>query len=85
MNAYRFEEMQSSSSVASLVSFLVSAWFLVAAGAMLAEPSVDQQSRAIQAKTPVVTVKQLSASEWAQPDARFVVEVVARRVDGRVS
>jgi hypothetical protein len=85
MNTYQFAQMPSNSSVATLVSFVVSAWFLVAAGAMLAEPSVGEQARALQAKTPVVTVRQLSAaSENAQPEVRFVVEVAAKR-GGRVS
>ncbi len=64
MSAYRFAEVPSNESVATVMTFLVSAWFLVAAGAMLAEPSVDQQARALQAKTPVVTVRTLSTAEY---------------------
>jgi len=57
---------------------------LVAAGAMLAEPSVDSQVRALAAKTPVVTVRQITARA-EQPDTRFTIEVVAKRDAGRVS
>ena len=79
MSTFRFAEVPSNDSVASLVTFLVSAWFLAAGGAMLAEPSVDSQARAM-AKTPVVTVRQLSVSEAVQPDARFTIQVVAQRL-----
>jgi hypothetical protein len=80
MSTFRFADVPSNDSVASLVTFLVSAWFLAAGGAMLAEPSVDSQARAIQAKTPTVTVRQISVSEAVQPDARFTINVVAQRL-----
>ncbi len=82
MSAYRFAELPSNESVATLMTFLVSAWFLVAAGAMLVEPSVDQQARALHAKTPVVTVRTLSTAE---PDAHFTIQVVAKRGSAGVS
>ena len=82
MNSYKFAEVPSNESVASLTTFLISAWFLVAAGAMLAEPSVEDQARAIAAKTPVVTVREITA--YAEPH-REVIEVVAKRDTGRVS
>ena len=85
MSAYRFAELPSNESVATLSTFLVSAWFLVAAGALLAEPSVDQQARALQAKTPVVTVRTLSTAAHAEPDARFTIQVVAKRGSAGVS
>jgi hypothetical protein len=84
MSTYKFAELPSNESVASATTFLISAWFLVAAGAMLAEPSVDSQVRALTAKTPVVTVRQITA-QAEQPDARFTIEVVAKRDAGRVS
>jgi hypothetical protein len=85
MTNYRFAEMPSNEAVASLTTFVVSAWFLVAGAALLTEPSVGQQARALAAKTPTVTVRQLSARENVQPDVRFTVEVAARRTPGRVS
>jgi hypothetical protein len=85
MSTYRFAEVPSNESVASLTTLLVSAWFLVAAGAMLAEPTVESQARALATRTPVVTVKQLSAVDLVQPDARFTIEVAARRTGGGVS
>ena len=84
MSNYKFAEIPSNESVASFTTFLISAWFLVAAGAMLVEPSVEDQTRAIAAKTPVVTVRQLNAQADV-PDARFTIEVVAKRDAGRVS
>ena len=82
MSNYKFDELPNSESVATLTSFLISAWFLVAAGAMLKEPSVDQQQRALAAKTPVVTVREITAYA-EQP--RVTIEVVAKRESARVS
>jgi hypothetical protein len=83
MSNYKFVELPSNESVASVMTFLVSAWFVLAGAAMLAEPSVDQQVKALAAKTPVVTVRQLTA--FAEPEARFTIEVVAKRDGARVS
>ena len=80
MSNYRFAEVPSNDSVASLVTLLVCAWFLAASGAMLTESSVESQSRALHAKTPVVTVRQLSVTEAVHPDARLTIHVVAQRV-----
>jgi len=82
MNTYKFDELPSSETVASMTTFLISAWFLVAAGAMLREPSVDQQQRALAAKTPVVTAREITAYA-EQP--RVTIEVVAKRDSARVS
>ena len=82
MNTYKFDELPSSETVASMTTFLISAWFLVAAGAMLREPSVEQQQRALASKTPVVTVREITAYA-EQP--RVTIEVVAKRDSARVS
>ena len=79
MSTFKFADVPSNDSVASLVTFLVSAWFVAAGGAMLAEPTIESLSRAIQARTPVVTVRQLSVSDVVQSDARFTIHVVAQR------
>jgi len=84
MSNYKFAELPSNESVASVTTFLISAWFVLAGGAMLVEPSVDSQARALSAKTPVVTVRQLTA-QADQPDVRFTIQVVAQRDAGRVS
>ena len=44
--AYRFAEPSSNSSVASFVTLLVSGWFLVASGAILADPASPYTQRA---------------------------------------
>lgn len=86
MNTYRFAEVPSNESVATMVSFVVSGWLLLAAAAILLEPSVDEQARA-GARTPQVTVRELSVTEAPQqhPDVRFAVEVVGPRAQGGVS
>ena len=82
MNTYKFDELPSSETVASVTTFVISAWFLVAAGVMLREPTVDEQQRALAAKTPVVTVREITAYA-EQP--RVTIEVVAKRESARVS
>ena len=84
MSNYKFAELPSNESVASVTTFLISAWFLMAAGAILVEPSVEDQAKALASRTPVVTVRQLNAQADI-PDARFQIEVVAKRDAGRVS
>ena len=83
MSPFKFADVPSNESVASLVTFVVSAWFLAAAGAMLAEPTVESQARALHSRTPTVTVNQLSVSQ--APEARFTIQVVAERSARRVS
>lgn len=85
MGSYEFAKIPSNSSVAFLVSAVVSTWFAVASGVLLAEPSVGERARALQAKTPVVTVKQLSARQDLAPEARPAIEVAAKRGAGGVS
>ncbi len=79
MSPFIYAHAPNSDSVAALVTVIVSGWFLMAAGAMLIEPSVLEQARALHAKTPVVTVRQVSAMQEEQPDARFTIHVVAQR------
>ena len=84
MSTYKFADLPSNESVASLTTFIISAWFTVAAGVMLAAPSVDDQARALAAKTPVVTVRQITAHADV-PAVRETIEVVARRDTGKAS
>jgi hypothetical protein len=85
MRPFNFAEIPSNESVASTVTLLVSAWFTLAGGAMLTEPTVDSQVRALGAKTPVVTVRQIAAMQEQQPEAHFTIHVVAERTAARVS
>jgi hypothetical protein len=57
MNTYKFAEYPSNSSVASGVTMLVSVWFLVAAGAILADPHSVYTERVV----PQATVAQVAA------------------------
>ena len=70
MNPYEFTHVPSNAAVSSVVTVLVSAWFVLASGAIL----TDQHSEANveRAKTP---------TEHAQvvPDAHFSITVEARR------
>ncbi len=74
MNAYKFAHYPSNSVVASGVTMLVSAWFLVAGGLILtdASPGVTQRTEALAlpAATPATAVA---------PEARLTITVVARR------
>jgi hypothetical protein len=87
MNAYEFAE----SSVATGVTLLVSAWFLVAAGAILADPSSPYTQRpvaqaAAQASASIVVAENQAptlvpvANVVAAPDARFTITVQAKRL-----
>ena len=73
MKQYEFTNVPSNAAVTSVVTLLVSAWFVVASGAIL----TDQHSEANveRAKTP---------TEHAQvvPDAHFSITVEARRNAG---
>ena len=74
MNAYKFTQYPSNASVASGVTLLVSAWFLVASGAILAEPAHPAH--------PVHTVHAApaaAANVAIAPEARFTITVEASR------
>ena len=87
MNAYEFAE----SSVATGVTLLVSAWFLVAAGAILTDPTSPYTQRpvaqaAAQASASIVVAENQAptllpaANIVAAPDARFTITVQAKRL-----
>jgi len=89
LNDYRFAEYPSNSSVASGVTLLVSAWFLVAAGAILADPVSPYTQRPVaQAAAPaaVTTVAETTIAPRlipvvaTAPDARFTITVEAKRL-----
>ena len=70
MNTYRNESLPSSAAISSFVTVLVSAWFVLAAGAIL----TDQHSEGTldMAKTP-------TSQAHVTPDAHFSIVVEARR------
>jgi len=86
MSQYEFAE----SSVASAVTLLVSAWFLVAAGAILTDPSSPYTQRAPQAVAETTAASIVVAEDEhapslipvaaVAPDARFTITVQAKRL-----
>jgi hypothetical protein len=70
MNAYRFAELPNPSAIGSAVTLLVSAWFLVAGGAILADKHSDRLVRAAQDQRDAAHI---------DPDARLTIVVEASR------
>ncbi len=89
MKAYKFAAYPSNSSVASGVTMLVSVWFLVAAGAILTDPSSPYTQRSqVQAAPSVQYAEEAdtrAASTPIAPDAHFTIVVEARRAVDRPS
>lgn len=84
MNADKFVAYPSNNSVAAGVTFLVSAWFLVAAGLILADsppvPAARVQARVEQATQRAEAVADPALRNVAvAPDARFTITVEASR------
>ena len=70
MSHYDFNQLPSNSAVSSLVTVLVSAWFLLAGGAILSDQHSQQNLE--MARTP-------SMASTVVPDAHFTIVVEARR------
>ena len=83
MNTYRFADLPSNSSVASLVTLLVSGWFLIAAGAILSDPPsiYTQRSQTLAVRAPQSLDAPRNAAAIA-PQTRLTIMVVAKRVSG---
>src|SRR4051812_32178617 len=79
MNTYRFAQYPSNSSVASGVTMLVSAWFLVAAGAILADPPSQYTHRSLAAAHAQPVTVAMSANPVIAPQAHFTITVEASR------
>ena len=80
MNTYRFADLPSNSSVASLVTFLVSGWFLIAAGAILSDPpSIYTQRPQAQVVGSAQSVEAQRNAAVIAPEAKFTILVVAKR------
>lgn len=71
MNAYKFSDLPSTSSVAATVTLLVCAWFALAGGAILTDQHSEATIEAARAAT--------SASAEIVPEARFSIVVEAKR------
>jgi hypothetical protein len=86
MTEYKFAEYPNNESIASGVTLLVSAWFLVAAGAIVADPSPNTQARVDEAQAAAtVTVAQLTPAPEliataATVDTHFTITVEAKRL-----
>ena len=70
MIRYEFNQLPSNSAVSSVVTVLVSAWFLLAGGAILSDQHSQQNLE--RARTP-------SMASTVVPDAHFTIVVEARR------
>jgi hypothetical protein len=70
MIRYEFNQLPSNSAVSSVVTVLVSAWFLLAGGAILSDQ--HSQHNVEMARTP-------SMASTVVPDAHFTIVVEARR------
>ena len=84
MNAYQFlTRLPSNGSVASVVTLLVSAWFLVAAGAILTDPTSVYTQRATVTARSGQPEHIAQAAMPAAPQAHTTIMVVtARRASG---
>lgn len=79
MNAYRFAAYPSNSAVAAGVTFLVSAWFLVAAGAILSDPPSQYTQRVVPQSERVAMASVAPLARAATPHVHYTVMVVAKR------
>jgi hypothetical protein len=85
MNAYRLDSYPTQGMVANAVTFLVSAWFLVAGAAILSDPASTYTQRHV-AKAPAAT--ELAAIQPAAgaiaPEARLTIVVEASRASANL-
>jgi len=85
MNDYKFTQYPSNSSVASGITMLVSAWFLVAAGAILSDPVSPYTTRKVMQAQTAPALRTADASRSADsrvaiaPEAHLTITVAARR------
>jgi hypothetical protein len=80
MNAYRFAHLPSNDSIASSVTTLVAGWFLVAAGAILADPASPYTQRPVAAPVAEAVPAASHATQLAAaPEAHMTITVSARR------
>lgn len=80
MNAFRFAAYPSNDLVAAGVTVLVSAWFLVAAGAILGDPASPYTQRVVQAQPTHVAMAEAPAH--SMPLVHYTVRVMGKRITG---
>ena len=79
MSAYQFmPKLPTNGSIASVVTHVVSVWFLVAAGAILADPASPYTQRPTPAFRETITVT-AQAQDTAVVPVHETITVVARR------
>jgi len=80
MNAFKFAAYPSNDLVGSGVTVLVSAWFLVAAGAILNDPASPYTQRVVEEKPAQVAIA--DAPVHATPRVHYTVRVMGKRTTG---
>ena len=80
MDAFRFAAYPSNDLVANGVTVLVSAWFLVAAGAILGDPASPYTQRVVEAKPAQVAMAEVPAH--GVPHVHYTVRVMGKRTTG---
>ena len=81
MNDYKFTQYPSNSSVASSITMLVSAWFLVAGAAILSDPVSPYTTRKVMEAqaAPAVRTAHAAPAVAIPPEANLTITVAARR------
>lgn len=80
MNAFRFAAYPSNDLIAAGVTVLVSAWFLVAAGAILGDPASPYTQRVVEPQTTQVAMAEAPAH--GTPLVHYTVRVMGKRITG---
>jgi len=80
MNAFKFAAYPSNDLVAAGVTVIASAWFLVAAGAILNDPASPYTQRAVEAKPAQVALAEAPARNV--PHVHYTVKVMGKRITG---
>ena len=80
MDAFKFTAYPSNDIVANGVTVLVSAWFLVAAAAILGDPASPYTQRVVEAKPEQVAAAEVHAR--AVPHVHYTVMVMGKRTTG---
>ena len=82
MNAYKSAAYPSNSVVATGVTVLVSAWFLVAAGAILTDPASPYTQRPQAGAERMAMAEEHVHAQAATPRVHYTVMVVGKRSAG---
>ena len=80
MNAFKVAAYPSNDLIGSGVTVLVSAWFLVAAGAILNDPASPYTQRVVEEKPARVAMAE--APTHGVPHVHYTVKVMGKRITG---